>query len=467
MISNRFKLVTFLSASILFFTTTIFFSPGLLHDDSGWMLDQAIKMGINDWHPPILIWFWGFLFNPSTYGPLFPFLIQNFAFWLGVGLISIAVMRKNYILGLILPYFFLFIPQTFIVYWVSTDGSFIASSTLALGIISMSINHRLKRQFMLLGILVASLTFISRPYLWIIVGSILIGYFCFSSEGDLKESRIHYVLGIFLIPAVSLIFTTTVVKPADAHPESPVLLMDIMAMECLSRESRSTVPVDGLLPRTFVLHNVRDFCEDFDLEKSFMGYFINQSDPTQTRIRWIESPIELRIAIKAWLDGFFQEPQKLLQRKIVNYLGSNRPELYAAELAPNPKWKNPEVSSIGLGKQSGYPVDLSGIARKYLEVQIYINSSWIGKLAQSSHFLLLIGVCLHIFRGSRKDLWRYLRLLTPYFACAAFFFLTGMTTGGGRYFQSLNFILILLTIISLSLLNKNSQVEVERKMRKA
>jgi hypothetical protein len=453
---NLNNLILIASVTSIFTMTTLFFAPGFLHDDSGWMLNQAINLTINDWHPPLLIWLWGKLFSPSVFGPLFPFLVQNLVFWIGVYLISFSVLQKKKALGLLLPFIFLILPQTFIVYWISTDGSFVAISTLALGIVSISVTSKFKPILFLTGISIASLTFISRPYLWIIVGALLFIYFTLNPLPKLKRASRMAAVAIIVVPLFAVLFTSSVVRPADAHPESGPLLIDLMAMECQGREIYNKVPQDGLLPRIFLLNNVEDFCTDFSMNTSLMGYFVNPADKTQTKIRWIQNSEETRIAIFAWVRGFIENPSGLMKRKIVNFIGSNRPGLYGSSLLPNPNWSNLESTSIGLGAQSGFPVKLGSLALRYIKLQASFNSSWFGKLLQSSVFLLSLGLLVQIIRRKKSSFLNFLIILTPFFACVFFFFFTGMTTDGSRYYQSLNLVLVCLVVICSTLVQKNS-----------
>jgi hypothetical protein len=342
------------------------------------MLNQAINLSINDWHPPLLIWIWGKLFNPALYGPLFPFLIQNLVFWTGVALISISMLQKSRALGLLLPYFFLVLPQTFIVYWVCTDGSFVAISTFALGFISLSVTPKFNPKMFLIGISFGSLAFISRPYLWIIVGTLLLIFFTFYPLRKLDKPRRATAIAVLIFPLLAVSFTSSVIRPANAYPESPVLLFDLMAMECQSRESYNKVPEEGLLPRFFLLSNVEDFCSEFSKNKSFVGYFLHPTDTSQTRIRWIENSKETRIAAEAWFKGFMQNPDSLIERKIFNFIESNRSELYASGLAPNPILLNMESTKIGFGGLDGHPVQLGNKAISYMKFQSWFNSSWLG-----------------------------------------------------------------------------------------
>jgi len=181
-----------------------------------------------------------------------------------------------------------------------------------------------------------------------------------------------------------------------------------------------------------------------------MVYFINPSDESQTKIRWIDNSKEIRIAAEAWIEGFIQNPIGLIERKLVNFAGSNRPEHYASGLLPNPKWDISHAPKIGFGGLDGFPVSFSRFTVVYLTLQSNFNSSPAGLLLQSSYFLSFLGFFFQLLFFRKHSPRVLLSLLIPYFLCNVFFFVTGMTVDGGRYYQTLNLILIqLLTIYFL------------------
>lgn len=450
---DSFPLILGFLCFSLYLVSCYMFSPGFMHDDSRWMLYQAMERNIADWHPPLLIWFWSNFFNPIINGPLVPFLIQNFIFWLGILFLSLSAVNRSRLISICLPLLIFFLPQTFIVYWVSTDGSFLAVCSLALGMFSLSFKSTKRQNIIMLSIAIGSLTYLSRPYLWLIFGFVLLFYFWIYSSSHWKKQKSLLLLSILGIPLMSAIFTSTVVKPAHSYPVSPVILMDLMAMECQGREASDQIPEKGLLPRVFVLNEINDFCKDYTNQTNFLGYFVNPSDKTETKLRWIANSSELQIASRAWLQGFLKNPTGLLQRKIINFKGSNVPGLYGNGLIPNTAWDTSKQSKIGFGHLDGFNVNFNYLTSKYLNFQIQINKSWAGLLLQTSPFLIFLGALHQMFIRRRESLRFFIISLVPFFIGLSFFFITGMNVYGSRYYQTLNLLLaisIILTFISPS-----------------
>jgi len=428
------------------------YQPGFVGDDSRWMMGQAISANINDWHPHLLIWTWGQLLGAEQYGPLLPFLFQVTMFWTGIGLLATALKSRLPRFSILFPVLIFFVPQTFLVYWVSTDGAFLAIAVLALGLCAFSSSlggTPIARKLQIVSIFLASLTYIPRPYLWVIFALFLISVSLFQLR------RRHWaavpwkllvlgVVGLVTVPILSVPITSYVVKPADAFPESPVILMDLMAIECETRAASASVPEDGLLPRVFVVNNVNDFCEDYTRQGSMMRYFVNPEDRSSTKITWIDDDTR-QLAIGAWLGAIVNNPEVFLLRKISCFVGSIRWNLFGSQMIPNDKWASIgwTATGIGLGESVGFVADLSEFGSYLLTTQTLINESLVGRMLMSPGLLLMaVGAALILAKDGRVR--RDLTLVSlSGITVASFFFLAGMTNDGSRYYQTVFFITIL------------------------
>ena len=83
-----------ITAALLFAVNLFGWFPGAANDDSNSQYAQAVDQHFNDWHPPIMAWLWSiFRLLADGDGPMFSF--QVVCYWLGFGLIAVALSRAG------------------------------------------------------------------------------------------------------------------------------------------------------------------------------------------------------------------------------------------------------------------------------------------------------------------------------------------------------------------------------------
>jgi hypothetical protein len=81
-------------AALLFAANLFGGFPGVPNDDSNSQYAQAVDQRFNDWHPPIMAWLWSiFRLLADGNGPMFCFQVA--CYWLGFGLIAVALSRAG------------------------------------------------------------------------------------------------------------------------------------------------------------------------------------------------------------------------------------------------------------------------------------------------------------------------------------------------------------------------------------
>ena len=83
-----------ITAGLLFAANMFGWFPGAANDDSISQYAQAVDQHFNDWHPPMMAWLWSiFRLLADGDGPMFSF--QVVYYWLGFGLIAVALSRAG------------------------------------------------------------------------------------------------------------------------------------------------------------------------------------------------------------------------------------------------------------------------------------------------------------------------------------------------------------------------------------
>jgi hypothetical protein len=439
---NRFdafsqNLLNILSSMITAVLFAVLMAPGLIHGDSRWIMSQAISRNINTWHPPLLTAIWGYLLGASKFGPLFPFLIQVFSFFLGVYFTIYGLSKYLGKLTIVIPPLTLLLPQVWYISWVCTDGFWVAFSSLSAGLMVAYLTNKNKPILLYLSLVTAALLFMCRPY-FIVVPLIFPIYHLLKSAISVRK-RVSAVLICVFLPIMLVREAISITKPHTAYPDSFILLGDLAWVECSTRTVSDSLPADGLLPRLFIQDQDTDFCKDFD-PVSLVSLFVDLGEGI--KIRWINNDEEHRIAQNAWIQLWFKYPGSITDKKLDNYVRSGF-TVSAIPLAPNSSWDNyPKDSSadVGFNAGEGFPLLTPILIRHASGLLTPIwNTPILGDLLINAYFFPLLGLflLLQILRRKSEELhWEEISVLLFTLLCAhILLFASGMTSEPSRYFQ--------------------------------
>ncbi len=431
------NLLNILSSMITAVSVAVLMSPGLIHGDSRWVMSQAISNNINTWHPPLLTVIWGNLLGASKFGPLFPFLIQVFSFYLGVYFAISGLSKYLGKLTIAIPPLTLLVPQVWYISWVCTDGFWVAFSSLSAGLLVAYLTNKNQTFLIYLSLITAALLFMCRPY-FIFVPLIFPLYHLLKSAISVRK-RIAAVLFCVFLPIMLVREAINIANPHTAYPDSFILLGDLAWVECSTRTASDSLPAEGLLPRLFIQERNADFCKNFD-PVSLMSLFVDNGDGID--IRWVDNNEEHRIAQKAWIQLWLKNPRSILEKKLNNYLHAGF-TVKEIPMAPNSSWDSYPLDSsadVGFNAGQGFPLTTSILIQN---ASGFLTPIWsipfLGDLLVNAYFFPLLGLLLIVRVTTRKpgDVhWKELTILLISLLCAhILLFASGMTSEPSRYFQ--------------------------------
>jgi hypothetical protein len=85
-----------------FVLTLLIFYPGIMTFDSKYLHEYATKGTMGDWQSPVMVWLWA-LIDPIAPGAGSMFLLIAATYWLGFGLLSLALASRDRMVALLLP----------------------------------------------------------------------------------------------------------------------------------------------------------------------------------------------------------------------------------------------------------------------------------------------------------------------------------------------------------------------------
>src|SRR6267154_4376029 len=125
--------VTALIAAGYGLTLTIFY-PGILTYDAKFVYEDIAKGVLGDWQSPVMTVLWGAI-DPVAPGAASMFLLIATTYWLGFGLLALALARRANRLALLLPLLALMPPAFVFVGIIWRDVLFATSWLMAAAIV--------------------------------------------------------------------------------------------------------------------------------------------------------------------------------------------------------------------------------------------------------------------------------------------------------------------------------------------
>ena len=82
--------------------TLLIFYPGVMTYDAKFVYEDIAKGTMGDWQSPVMVWLWG-LIDPIAPGAGSMFLLIATTYWLGFGVLSLALASRGKAGALLLP----------------------------------------------------------------------------------------------------------------------------------------------------------------------------------------------------------------------------------------------------------------------------------------------------------------------------------------------------------------------------
>lgn len=293
--------------------------PGWMSVDSINMLIGATDEPIDDWHSPILIWFWKYL-GASELGPLVPFLVQATLFWVGLLLVAARLQRLGWHTGWLLFPGVLLLDATWTVGWIWKDSFEIAVMVAMVGLaVSTDITKHKRWLWFLISILGAGLV-ATRWYLaplgLVAIGALL----CMTYP--VSRRQVLSAFAVFGIATVGLYsFEKFIIKPEATYAAGTLMMLDIARVECNlgSRDGRALG--ESLFPPELIREVPGDdICTRFTTYAHDPLFARRDQQVTQTSYVLPDSEASMSRLTNVWLDVAKQYPGVLAEARVKQML---------------------------------------------------------------------------------------------------------------------------------------------------
>ena len=235
-----------ISAAVLltagFGLTLLIFYPGVTTYDAKFVYEDIAKGTVGDWQSPVMVRLWG-LIDPIAPGAASMFLLIAATYWLGFGVLSLALAFRDKASALLLPLLAMTPPALALAGIIWRDVMLAACWLLA-ATIGFAVSERptpirwagqvLAFAFVILGVLLRPNALLAAP--------ILAAYIVSLSRISLRKMAIFYipaVVGFFGI--VQLVYYC-MLDAKRQHPLQTIMIFDLGGISHFAKENQ--FPVD-------------------------------------------------------------------------------------------------------------------------------------------------------------------------------------------------------------------------------
>ena len=267
--------------------TLAIFYPGIMTFDAKFVYEYIAKGVLGDWQSPVMTVLWGAI-DPIAPGPGSMLLLIATSYWLGFGLLALAVARRSARVALWLPLLALLPPAFVFVGIIWRDVLFAISWLLAAAIVFAAAERdaRLRVPVQVLALALCAFGVLLRPNA-VIAAPILGAYIAWPCRMHLKRTA------ILLVPAMVGFFGLVQVVYYGAlgatrqHPLQTIMVFDLGGISHFTKQNQ--FPVTWSEPESALLLN-------------------NCYQPTQWDIYWRLEPCDFVMRRLEKEQGLFGTP---------------------------------------------------------------------------------------------------------------------------------------------------------------
>jgi hypothetical protein len=308
--------------------TLLIFYPGVMTYDAKFVYEYIAKGTMNDWQSPVMVWLWA-LIDPIAPGAGSMFLLIATTYWLGFGVLSLALASRGKAAGLLLPLLAMAPPALCFAGIIWRDVLFatcwLLAATVAFAVSERPSQIRLTGQALALVLVIFAV--LLRPNA-LLAAPILTAYIIWLSRVSLRKAAILYIPAAFgLFGMVQLVYYG-ILHAKRQHPLQTIMIFDLGGISHFSKENQ--FPVDWSESENAMLLN-------------------NCYQPTQWDIYWRLEPCDFVMrkvehekglfgtpAISgAWLAAILNHPIAYLQHRSTfmwNFLAADNLTMWTADV---------------------------------------------------------------------------------------------------------------------------------------
>jgi hypothetical protein len=308
--------------------TLLIFYPGVMTYDAKFVYEDIAKGTMGDWQSPVMVWLWAQI-DPIAPGAGSMFLLIATTYWLGFGVLSLALASRGKASALLLPLLAMTPPALAFAGIIWRDVLFATCWLLAAAVAFAASERpspiRLTGQVLALVLLISGV--LLRPNA-LLAAPILTAYIVWLSRASVRKAAILYVPAVIGLFGIVQFVYYGILDAKRQHPLQTVMIFDLGGISHFAKENQ--FPVDWSESENAMLLN-------------------NCYQPTQWDIYWRLEPCDFVMrkverekglfgtpAISgAWLAAILHHPIAYLQHRSAfmwNFLAADNLTMWTADV---------------------------------------------------------------------------------------------------------------------------------------
>jgi hypothetical protein len=308
--------------------TLAIFYPGIMTYDAKFVYGDIAKGVLGDWQSPVMTVLWGAI-DPVAPGAASMFLLIATSYWLGFGLLALALARRSTRLALLLPLLALAPPAFVFVGVIWRDVLFATSWLLAAAIVFAATERgaRFRVPAQVLALALCAFGVLLRPNA-LIAAPILAAYIVWPAQMSFRRTA------ILLVPAMAGFFALVQVVYYGAlgatrqHPLHSIMVFDLGGISHFSKENQ--FPVTWSEPESVMLLNS---CYQPTLWDIY--WRLEPCDFVMHKLEHEEKLFGTSALAEAWARAIMRHPLAYLQHRAAfmwNFLAGNNLTMWLADV---------------------------------------------------------------------------------------------------------------------------------------
>lgn len=221
--------------------TLLVFYPGIMTYDAKFVYEDIAKGVLGDWQSPVMTVLWGAI-DPVAPGAGSMFLLIATTYWLGFGLLALALARRAGRLAVLLPMLALLPPAFVFVGVIWRDVLFATAWLLAAAIAYAAAERkaRLRLPAQTLALALCAFGVLLRPNA-LIAAPLLAAYIAWPMQMSLKRAAILFVpamAGFFVL--VQAVYYGAL-GATRQHPLQPIMVFDLGGISHFAKQNQFPV----------------------------------------------------------------------------------------------------------------------------------------------------------------------------------------------------------------------------------
>ncbi len=221
-------------------TLSIFY-PGIMTYDAKFVYEDIAKGVLGDWQSPVMTVLWGMI-DPVAPGAASMFLLIATTYWLGFGLLALALARRSNRLAVLLPLLALLPPAFVFVGVIWRDVLFTTIWLLAASIAFAAAAREawLRVSAQALALALCAFGVLLRPNA-LIAAPVLAAYIAWPMQMSLKRTAILFVPALAGLFALVQVVYYGALGATRQHPLQPIMMFDLGGISHFAKQNQFPV----------------------------------------------------------------------------------------------------------------------------------------------------------------------------------------------------------------------------------